>query len=160
MEFAFPRKGENRAIGSALMTPAMQRRSFIMLKNTLIVGLGGFLGSIARFKLGGFILHRSEAWNSPLSTFLVNLIGCFVIGVLAALVEHHDLFSSATRLFLFAGVLGGFTTFSAFAYEGVFLLRRGMINIASLYAALSVVVGLAAVWVGLNLVDLIWRTHH
>ena len=113
MEFAFPQRRENLAIGSALMTPAMQRRSFIMLKNTLIVGLGGFLGSIARFKLGGFILHRSEAWNFPLSTFLVNLIGCFVIGVLAALVAPHDLFSSATRLFLFAGVLGGFTTFSA-----------------------------------------------
>ena len=71
------------------------------MKQLLWVGLGGFLGSIARFKLGGFVLHRSEAWNFPVSTFAVNLLGCFVIGMLAALVERHDLFSTTTRLFLF-----------------------------------------------------------
>ena len=131
-----------------------------MLKNMLVVGLGGFVGSIARFKLGGFILHRSEAWNFPLSTFLVNLIGCFVIGALAGLVERHDLFSPAARTFLFAGLLGGFTTFSAFAYEGAFLLRRGMLSVASLYAMLSVIGGLMAVWLGLKLIDLVWAGHH
>ena len=131
-----------------------------MFKNALIVGLGGFIGSIARFKLGGFVLHRTEAWNFPVSTFTVNLIGCFVIGALAGLVERHDFFSPATRLFLFAGLLGGFTTFSAFAYENVFLLRRGFINIASLYAVLSVVGGVAAVWLGLRVIDLIWPGHH
>ena len=131
-----------------------------MLKNMLVVGVGGFVGSIARFKLGGFILHRSEAWNFPLSTFLVNLVGCFVIGALAGLVERHDLFSPAARTFLFAGLLGGFTTFSAFAYEGAFLLRRGMLSVASLYAMLSVIGGLTAVWLGLKLIDLVWAGHH
>src|SRR4030088_176215 len=63
------------------------------MKQLLCVGIGGFLGSIARFKPGGFILHRSEPWNFPLSTLVVNLLGCFAIGLLAALVEHHDLFS-------------------------------------------------------------------
>jgi len=130
------------------------------MKQLLWVGIGGFLGSIARFKLGGFVLHRSEAWNFPVSTFAVNLLGCFAIGLLAALVEHHDLFSPPTRLFLFTGVLGGFTTFSAFAYEGAFLLRRGFVNVAVLYAMLSVLGGLAAVWAGMKLIDLVWRTHH
>lgn len=130
------------------------------MKQFLWVGVGGFLGSIVRYKLGGFILHRSEPWNFPASTFVVNLLGCFAIGILAALVEHHDLFSTTTRLFLFTGVLGGFTTFSAFAYEGTFLLRRGLPGVAGLYALLSVVGGLAAVWFGIKLIDLVWRAHH
>ncbi len=121
------------------------------MKQMLLVGLGGFAGSIARYKIGGMILHHSASWRFPLSTFAVNLAGCFVIGALAALVEQRDYFSADTRLFLFTGLLGGFTTFSAFAYEGVFLLRRGEIAVASAYALLSVVGGLAAVWLALKL---------
>jgi CrcB protein len=130
------------------------------MKQLLWVGIGGFLGSIARYKLGGFVLHRSEPWDFPLSTFVVNLLGCFAIGLLAALVEHHDFFSTAARLFLFTGILGGFTTFSAFAYEGTFLLRRSLPNVAVLYATLSVLGGWAAVWAGMKLIDSVWRTHH
>jgi CrcB protein len=130
------------------------------MKQLLLVGMGGFFGSIARYKFGGFVLHRSEGWNFPLSTFLVNLIGCLVIGLLAGLVERHDLFSPSTRLFLFTGVLGGFTTFSAFAYEDVFLIRRGLTNAAAMYVVLSVACGLAAVWIGLRLVNMIWPGHH
>ena len=130
------------------------------MKQLLWVGIGGFLGSIARYKLGGFVLHRSEAWNFPLSTFTVNLLGCFVIGVLAGLVERHDLFSPATRLFLFTGLLGGFTTFSAFAYEGTFLVRRGLFGTGAIYASLSVFGGLTAVWFGMKLIDLVWAGHH
>src|SRR5437764_9405833 len=101
------------------------------LKQILIVALGGAIGSVARYKLGGFALHHTQAWNFPVSTFSVNIIGCFVIGLLAALAEHHDLFSPSVRLVLFTGVLGGFTTFSAFGYESVFLLRRGLFLIAT-----------------------------
>ena len=118
------------------------------MKQALIVGLGGLLGSMARYKIGGVILHHSASWRFPLSTFVVNVVGCFVIGLLAALVEHRDYFSADARLFLFTGLLGGFTTFSAFGYEGVFLLRRGEIAIAAAYAALSLVCGFAAVWLG------------
>lgn len=130
------------------------------MKELLLVGVGGFVGSIARYKFGGFILHRSEGWNLPLSTLLVNLIGCFVIGLLAGLVERHDFFSPPTRLFLFTGLLGGFTTFSAFAYEDVFLLRRGLTSAATAYVVCSVAGGLAAVWIGLKLVNMIWPGHH
>ena len=130
------------------------------MKQLLWVGIGGFLGSIARYKLGGFVLHRSEAWNFPLSTFTVNLLGFFVIGLLAGLVERHDLFSPTARLFLFTGLLGGFTTFSAFAYEGTFLVRRGLLGAGVIYASLSVLAGFAAVWFGMKLIDLVWPGHH
>jgi CrcB protein len=128
------------------------------MKQMLMVGLGGFIGSIGRYKLGGVILHHTASWRFPLSTFAVNVLGCFVIGALAALVEHRDLFSADTRLFLFTGLLGGFTTFSAFGYEGVFLLRRGEIGIALAYAGLSVLCGVAAVWLALKLFSL--GAHH
>ena len=128
------------------------------MKQLLIVGLGGFIGSISRYKLSGAILHHSADWRFPLSTFAVNIIGCFVIGLLAALVEHRDLFSPDTRLFLFTGVLGGFTTFSAFGYEGLFLLRRGDFGIAAAYATLSVFGGLFAVWLGFKLLS--FGSHH
>ena len=130
------------------------------LKQVLIVALVGAIGSVARYKLGGFALHHTQAWNFPMSTFGVNMIGCFAIGVLTALVEHHDLFSPSIRLLLFTGLLGGFTTFSAFSYEGVFLLRRGLFSVATSYVLLSVLGGLAAVFAGMKLIDQFWPPHH
>ena len=130
------------------------------LKQILIVALGGAIGSLARYKLGGFALHHTESWNFPVSTFSINLIGCFLIGILAALVEHHDLFSPSVRLLVFTGVLGGFTTFSAFGYESAFLLRRGLIEIAFAYVSASVLCGIAAVFAGLKLIDCFWPPHH
>jgi CrcB protein len=131
-----------------------------MLRQVLMVALGGALGSIARYKLGGFVLHHSQSWDFPLSTFSINVIGCFLIGLLAALVEHHDLFSPSVRLLLFTGLLGGFTTFSAFGYESMFLLRRGLLHAAIEYVLLSVMCGLAAIFAGMKLVDCVWPPHH
>ena len=130
------------------------------LKQIFIVALGGAIGSVARYKLGGFALHHTQGWDFPVSTFSVNVIGCFVIGVLAAFVEHHDLFSSSVRLLLFTGLLGGFTTFSAFGYESVFLLRRGLLSTATGYVLLSIVCGLGAVFAGIKMIDQIWPAHH
>ena len=123
------------------------------MKQALIVGLGGFIGTIARYKLGGFVLHHSTEWRFPLSTFTINILGCFTIGVLAGLAERRDFFSPDLRLLLFTGVIGGFTTFSAFAYEGVFLCRRGEWFVALLYALLSVVCGFIALWLAIKLVN-------
>jgi fluoride exporter len=119
------------------------------MKEVLLVGLGGGLGAIARYKLGGLILHHSVDWRFPLSTFLINVLGCLVAGVIAGAVEHLDFFSPEVRVFLFAGVLGGFTTFSAFGLEAVFLLRRGEVGVAIGYVALSVVCGVAAFSLGM-----------
>jgi CrcB protein len=130
------------------------------LKQILIVALGGAVGSVMRYKLGGFALHHTQSWNFPVSTFGVNVAGCFAIGILAALVEHHDLFSPSVRLLLFTGLLGGFTTFSAFGYESVFLLRRGLISVATEYVLFSVLCGWMAVGFGMKLVDQFWPPHH
>jgi CrcB protein len=129
-------------------------------KQILMVALGGAVGSVARYKLGGVVLHHSQTWNFPLSTFFVNVLGCLVIGLLAAVVEHHDLFSMQARLFLFTGLLGGFTTFSAFGYETLFLVRRGLISTSMLYVGLSVMCGLVAVFVGFKTIELLWPAQH
>lgn len=127
------------------------------MKNILIVGLGGFLGSIARYKLGDLVLHMSAQGRFPFGTFTVNIIGCLVVGALAGVAERHAVFTSDHRLFLFTGVLGGFTTFSAFGLEAMYLIRRGEFGTAALYAGGSVVFGITAVWVGFRLVTLVSR---
>lgn len=119
------------------------------LKPMLLVALGGALGSVARFKLSGLVLHHAVDWRFPAGTFAVNVIGCLAAGILAGLAEKHDMFSADTRLLLFTGLLGGFTTFSAFGMETVFLIRRGELMVASANVAVSVAAGLLALWIGL-----------
>ena len=119
------------------------------MKQVLLVGLGGCLGAVARYKLGGLVLHHSTDWRFPLATFLVNALGCLVAGVLAGAVERYWAFSTDVRVFLFTGLLGGFTTFSAFGMETVFLLRRGQFGVALAYVVLSVICGVAGVWLGM-----------
>jgi fluoride exporter len=121
------------------------------MKDFLLVGLGGFAGSIARYALSGIVLHQAAGARFPFGTFIVNVAGCLAIGLLAGLVESRGLFSFHVRLFLLTGVLGGFTTFSAFGFESLALARRGELAVAALYVVLSVVVGLAAVWLGMRL---------
>jgi CrcB protein len=121
------------------------------LKAIVLVGIGGLLGSVARYKLGGWVLHLTMLEKFPWSTFAVNVVGCFAAGLLAGLVEKHDFFTADTRLFLFTGLLGGFTTFSAFGLDALYLLRRGEWFTAASYAGLSVLIGVAAVWLGFRL---------
>ncbi len=121
------------------------------MKGALIVALGGAIGSVARYKLSGYILHHTVDWRFPAGTFAVNVVGCLVAGVLAGLAEKHDYFSPDVRLLLFTGLLGGFTTFSAFGLETMFLLKRGDVWVAVANVVLSVVAGLAALWLGLGM---------
>jgi CrcB protein len=125
-----------------------------MIKALLLVALGGALGSVARFSLSGYILHHTINWKFPAGTFTVNVVGCLVAGLLAGLAEKHDLLSADARLFLFTGILGGFTTFSAFGMETMFLVRRGELLVAGANIVLSVVAGLIALWLGLGLASL------
>ena len=122
------------------------------MKALLLVALGGAIGSVARYKLSGLVLHHTIDWRFPAGTFTVNVLGCLVAGVLAGLAEEHDLLSPETRILLFSGLLGGFTTFSAFGLETMFLLKRGDFAIAAANVLLSVAAGLAALWLGLALV--------
>lgn len=121
------------------------------MKGILLVALGGAIGSVARYKLSGYVLHHTIDWRFPAGTFAVNVAGCLVAGVLAGLAEKHHLLSPDTRLLLFTGVLGGFTTFSAFGLETMFLLKRGEVMVAGANVVLSVVAGLLALWLGLGM---------
>ena len=122
------------------------------MTNILLVGLGGFIGSVARYKMGGWVLHLTVQQKFPFGTFAVNVAGCLIAGVLAGLIEKHGLFSAEARLFLFTGLLGGFTTFSAFGLETISLLRRGEPWIAAAYIGASVLLGVVAVWLGIKIV--------
>lgn len=122
------------------------------MTNLIVVGLGSFLGGISRYYLSGVILHTFISLHFPLGTFLVNFIGCFLIGIFGGLAEHRDMFSPQLRLFVMTGVLGGFTTFSAFGYETIYLMRTHGLDLALLNMGLSVGLCLLAVWVGLQIV--------
>jgi CrcB protein len=124
------------------------------VKAALAVGLGGLLGSVARYKLGGLILHHTVSWRLPLSTFAVNLLGCGLLGVLVGVAEHRSELSPTLRLFLITGFCGGFTTFSAFGFETLYLLRRQEAAWAFANVALSVIAGVVAVWLGWKIVGL------
>lgn len=116
----------------------------------VIVAAGGALGSAGRHLLAGWILHHTMGWRFPLGTFIVNVLGCLVIGVLAGFVIKYNFFSAEARLFLFTGIAGGFTTFSAFGLETFYLLRRAEFLMAGGYILLSVAVCLLALWVGFS----------
>ena len=118
--------------------------------NILLVGLGGFAGAAARYLLGGWVLHHTLSAKFPWSTFAVNLLGCLIIGLLSGLAERLDWFSPSMRLLLLTGLLGGFTTFSAFGLETVHLLRRGELWMAGAYALASVLACVFAVWLGMK----------
>lgn len=118
------------------------------MTNILLVGLGGSLGAIARYALGGWVHKVLDSPWFPYGTLVVNVVGCFLIGFLAGLAETRQVFGAEVRLFLFIGLLGGFTTFSTFGYETFSLARDGQFVAAGLNACLQVVSGLAAVWLG------------
>ena len=126
--------------------------------NILLVGLGGFAGAVARYLLGGWVLHHTLSAKFPWSTFAVNVLGCLVIGVLSGLAERMEWFTPPVRLLLLTGLLGGFTTFSAFGLETVHLLRRGEPTIALAYALGSVLICTLAVWIGLKSIEFLPRS--
>ena len=123
------------------------------MKAMLIVGVGGFIGAVLRYKLGGIVLHHTATSKFPLSTFAVNVVGCLTAGILAGMVIKHDFLSPTARLFLFTGLLGGFTTFSAFGLDTFYLLQRHDLKWAALNAVLSPLVGILAVWLGAKLIS-------
>jgi CrcB protein len=122
------------------------------MKEILFVALGGAFGSVCRYSLSSLVLAQTINWRFPLGTFLVNIIGCFVIGLLSGLVIKHDYFSNEIRLLLITGVIGGFTTFSAFGLETVYLIRRDEFAVAGFYVASSVIFGLLILWLGFLLI--------
>lgn len=118
------------------------------MRNLLLVGLGGAFGSMVRYGLGGLVGRLKAGWTFPLETLIINVVGCAALGLFAGLSEARGVFSAPVRVFLFIGVLGGFTTFSAFGYETFQLLRDGQWPAAAFSTSLQIVLGIGGVWAG------------
>ncbi|HYD54216.1 MAG TPA: fluoride efflux transporter CrcB [Gemmatimonadaceae bacterium] len=121
----------------------MSRQQLVL---ALSVAAGGALGSVGRFLVGLAIPYRDQ--GLPLATLLVNVVGCFAIGVIVRWAAATSEAATVLRLFLVTGVCGGFTTFSAFSAETVRMLEGGAVGRALLYVALSVAASLTATALG------------
>jgi CrcB protein len=115
--------------------------------NLLLIALGGAIGSIGRYGTSLFA-QRIASIGFPLGTFLVNVAGCAVLGLLSGWAQSRGGFSAEARAFLFVGVLGGFTTFSTFGVETLELLRAGRPGWAAFNVAGQVGTGLIGIWIG------------
>jgi CrcB protein len=113
------------------------------MKTILVIGLGGGIGSICRY-LMQVLITRHFPGSFPAGTFLVNITGCFIIGLLFGLSARHTWLTIEWRLFLITGICGGYTTFSSFSYESIMLFRQGNYLYFLLYVLSSVVLGLLA----------------
>ncbi len=119
------------------------------MSNLLLAGLGGLFGAMGRHGLSGLSQRLAGSTSFPVGTLAVNVLGCLAMGLLAGLAESRGAFTPERQAFLLTGLLGGFTTFSAFGYETVQLLRSGMPGQAALNVGLQLGAGLAAVAGGL-----------
>lgn len=115
-----------------------------MLRNILLVALGGAIGSVCRYFLS--FMNTSFPWG----TFVVNILGSLLIGLLVGLVSKGAL-SSEMKLLLLTGFCGGFTTFSTFANESFGMMKAGDVLLMALYVGASIVIGILAVWLGMNI---------
>lgn len=121
-----------------------------MIRQLILIGFGGFIGSVGRYLLSSTI---TKAFSNPFpfGTFTVNVLGCLVIGLIYGISERFGWLTQEWRLFLATGVCGGFTTFSAFAYEGFKLIETSQYLTFVGYVILSVVICLLAVFLGVSL---------
>jgi len=118
------------------------------MKAIILVGTGGFVGSVLRYLISGWVFRLLDKPWFPVGTLAANLLGCLAIGFLGGIAEQRRIFDPEIRLLVFVGILGGFTTFSAFAYETISLAHDARLNAALLNIALQVGAGLLAVWLG------------
>ena len=109
----------------------------------LAVGLGGFVGAVCRYLIGLISVHETMLF--PIKTFVINMIGCIVIGCIVVSVSKHVSWNPQVLLFMKVGVCGGFTTFSTFALETTDLIKGGHLGVAVSYILLSVLVGVGTI---------------
>jgi CrcB protein len=127
------------------------------MNKIFLIGMGGFMGSVLRYWLSGWVQQAFNTSLYPFGTLTVNLLGCLAIGFLSGLAEQRGVFTPEARAFTFIGVLGGFTTFSTFGNETFGLLQDGQTLPALVNLVLHLIFGLGAVWLGRTLAFLIWR---
>ena len=121
------------------------------MKPLLIIGFGGGLGSICRYLMTVYI-SKYITIAFPTGTFIVNITGCFIIGLLYGITNKYAWMSLEWRLFLITGICGGYTTFSTFSYDSISLIRQGNYLYFLLHVAFSVILGLLATVGGAALV--------
>lgn len=125
------------------------------MRIVFLVGLGGFVGSAGRYLIQSWI-SRLLPVAFPYGTLLINLSGCFLIGILEGMLERNPYFPAEWRFFLATGLCGGFTTFSAFSLDAFALARDGQYGAMTLYVTTSVLLGLLATVAAVSLVR--WLT--
>ncbi|MCL4103680.1 UNVERIFIED_CONTAM: hypothetical protein GTU68_059759 [Idotea baltica] len=118
------------------------------MKSLILVALGGSFGAVSRWLLGTWVDGLTTASKFPYGILKVNVLGCLLIGLLYGLAESRNIFSPETRLFVFTGFLGSFTTFSTFGWNTFELFKAGHFGPAISNIVISVVAGLLAVWLG------------
>jgi len=126
-----------------------------LLTQTLWVGAGGFVGAGLRFLLSGWVYHLVPNAGFPWGTLVVNVAGCLLLGFFGGLAEFRGVLSAGTRLFLFIGVLGGFTAFSTLAFETVALAHGSQMLRAMGNVIAHLALGLGAAWFGFHAARLI-----
>jgi CrcB protein len=119
----------------------------VNLLNLLLIAIGGALGSTARY-LFSLLIQRASGTLFPIGTFAVNCVGCLVFGAIAGAAEQRVQVAPQLRLFLLVGILGGFTTFSSYAFESFVLVRDGQFAAASVNIVGQVIAGLGGMWIG------------
>jgi len=117
------------------------------MKQLLLVGLGGFIGTVARFGVSKLNIYW-HFLSIPMGTLTVNVLGSFLIGFLVGISSKSEILSPDLRLFLMVGVCGGFTTFSSFSNENMMLMQNGQFLTALLYTGASILFGFLAVYLG------------
>jgi CrcB protein len=122
-----------------------------MLRTAFLIAVGGGIGSVFRY-LTAIAVQKYYASVFPLATFITNVLGCLLIGIIVGILEKNALSDSNLKWLLVTGFCGGYTTFSAFGYENISLLESNNPAMALLYIGASIFMGLAAVWLGLFLV--------
>ena len=125
-----------------------------MIKNLLLIGAGGFIGSIARYLVSRLNTHV-EWLSIPVGTLAVNVLGSLLIGFLIGIAEKSPVLTVELRMFLMVGLCGGFTTFSSFTGENLMLMRNGQFLPLFLYTGLSILLGFTAVYLGFLSVKLL-----
>lgn len=123
-----------------------------MLRSLLFVGIGGAAGSMLRYGVG-HVMTKYVPGTFPLGTFAVNIIGCFIIGILFGMVSRNQWLQDGGMLLLASGFCGGFTTFSTFAIDNVSLMQKGQSTVAIIYTSISIVCGLLLCRLGMWLVE-------
>ncbi|MCU0338786.1 MAG: fluoride efflux transporter CrcB [Spirosomaceae bacterium] len=123
-----------------------------MFKNLILVGFGGAAGSILRY-LTGYVAAKVVVSAFPVGTFVANIVGCFIIGAVYGAVARWEWFTPEWRLLLATGFCGGYTTFSALAYENLTLWQSGQYGLFIGYILASLVIGILAVWGGFYLIQ-------